>query len=220
MHPSPANHPCLVCGRATSQCQTACTANTDDIPAEDSTPREQLRPPRDSLVEPSLTAELNEDNGTTSGDTTGGTPIASTMNGDNRTTSGDTAGGTPNTAGINGDNRTTSGDTAGGTPNTAGINGDNGTTGGDTGRGSGTSNTVIINGRGQGGNGGDASGTGGAGGAGEGNQVQIHHTGGEITVNIYGRDRDIDFVLDMAMCLAWLGLSTLALARLHLALVG
>ncbi|KAJ7113545.1 hypothetical protein C8R44DRAFT_796721 [Mycena epipterygia] len=92
-----------------------------------------------------------------------------------------------------------------------------------------TSNMVKINGStptpfdrnnhnigGQGGNGGEAGGTGGNGGTGEGNQVQIY-LNGEITLNAhYGdRNRDLDFVVDMLTCWAWLGLSALALACLH-----
>ncbi|KAJ7136969.1 hypothetical protein C8R44DRAFT_768203 [Mycena epipterygia] len=73
---------------------------------------------------------------------------------------------------------------------------------------------------GRGGNGGDAGGTGGNGGAGQGNHVQIHlPEGGEITLNIHyvpgGRDRDFDFVWDMAACLTWFGFSALALVCLH-----
>ncbi|KAJ7113549.1 hypothetical protein C8R44DRAFT_741135 [Mycena epipterygia] len=72
------------------------------------------------------------------------------------------------------------------------------------------------------GNGDQAGGTGGAGGVGQGNQTQVHVAGPDITVNVHceGGDRDTDFMLDMAICSAWLGLSTLALAYLHLALLG
>ncbi|KAJ7105276.1 hypothetical protein C8R44DRAFT_806890 [Mycena epipterygia] len=77
-------------------------------------------------------------------------------------------------------------------------------------------NTRITIYGGQGGNGGEGGGTGGNGGAGEGNQLQIH-LAGETTLNVYygGRDRDLDFVVDMLTCLAWLGLSTLAVVCLH-----
>ncbi|KAJ7113492.1 hypothetical protein C8R44DRAFT_741088 [Mycena epipterygia] len=184
MHPSPANHPCLVCGRATSRCQPVWyraaehpTADADarsNVPAEGTSTRsEQLKPPHDRsapgaravrTVEPPLTAQIDGDNGSTSGDTAGG-----------------------------------------------------------------TSNTVIINGSapmpfdrdiishgGQGGNGGEGGGTGGNGGTGEGNQLQIH-LASETTLNVYygGRNRDLEFVVDMVVCLAWLGLSALALACLH-----
>ncbi|KAJ7113551.1 hypothetical protein C8R44DRAFT_796725 [Mycena epipterygia] len=88
-----------------------------------------------------------------------------------------------------------------------------------------TSNTVEINGNnksnftyegGKGGNGGEGGGTGGNSGAGEGNQLQIH-LAGETTLNVYygGRNLDLEFVVDMMVCLAWLVLSTRALACLH-----
>ncbi|KAJ7113427.1 hypothetical protein C8R44DRAFT_741032 [Mycena epipterygia] len=116
------------------------------------------------------------------------------------------------------------------------ASGENGTRTVDTGGNTSTSNTVKINGSaptpfdgniiihgGQGGNGGDAGETGGAGGAGQGNQIQIHLlAGGDITFNVHcarGTDRDLELVVDMVVCLAWLGVATLALACLHLALV-
>ncbi|KAJ7110483.1 hypothetical protein C8R44DRAFT_883622 [Mycena epipterygia] len=186
MHPSPANHPCLVCGRATSQCQTAwyCSAeqptvNTDDIPAEGSTLPAQLRHPRACFVpgartvcaaDPSLTVDINSP-------------------GDSESINGAT-GGSSNAAEING-----------GAPMPFDRN----------------QPGITIHG-GQGGNGGEGGGTGGTGGAGEGNPVQIHFAGGGTIFNVHchgGRDGDLDFVWDMVMCLAWLALSTLALACLH-----
>lgn len=77
----------------------------------------------------------------------------------------------------------------------------------------------MYNVGGHGGEGGQSGGTGGTGGAGEGNQLEFHLVRGNITLNVGGRDRDIDFVFDMVMRLACLGISTLALACLHLALV-
>ncbi|KAJ7128714.1 hypothetical protein C8R44DRAFT_778552 [Mycena epipterygia] len=102
---------------------------------------------------------------------------------------------------INGDNATSRVDTGGDTYNTARING---------------STRFIIHG-GQGGSGGEGGGIGGNGGAGQGNQLQFYLAGDDITLHVYhgSRDRDFDFVVDMAMCLAWLVFSTLALACLH-----
>ncbi|KAJ7113422.1 hypothetical protein C8R44DRAFT_855920 [Mycena epipterygia] len=187
MHLSPANHPCLVCGRATSRCQTAwdCSAEqsatvTDtrsNFPAEESTPNVQLKPPRDRFVPDARPVRAAEP---------------------------------PLTVGINRNNEAASGDTGGGTSNTADINGSMPTS-------LDRISSITLYG-GQGGKGGDAGGTGGAGGAGQGNHLQIYLAGSDITLNVYhgGRDRDLEFVIDMVMCLAWLGLSTLTLACLHL----
>ncbi|KAJ7113394.1 hypothetical protein C8R44DRAFT_984692 [Mycena epipterygia] len=100
MNPTLANHRCLVCGRATSRCQTAwysteqptaVTETRSDIPAEESSTRsEQLRPAHDRFAlrarpvraaEPSLIAEINGINGSTSGDTDGGSSNTLMING-------------------------------------------------------------------------------------------------------------------------------------------
>ncbi|KAJ7113466.1 hypothetical protein C8R44DRAFT_741061 [Mycena epipterygia] len=180
MHLSPANHPCLVCGRATSRCQIAwyrsaehLTAVTDTRSAEESTLSGQLKPPRDRFAPGARPVHAAEP------------PLTTQIDGDNGSTSGDNAGGTSNTLVINGS-----------APMPFDRN-------------------IIIHG-GQGGNGGEGDGTGGNGGTGQGNQLQIHLSG-ETTLNVYygGRNLDLEFVVDMAVCLAWLVFSALALACLH-----